>query len=473
VFARPHSTYISNDTKLITHHLSLILTFYAVAFSVSTFVITMSYHYRFYAFGSNGEGQLGLGYLADKILTTERVKTPPPHGNAGFRAIRSNGNHTLVLTEWGTVYGAGMNDQAQLGRPIPFKTTNVEQQGRRFVEFEELHQNVRLCAAAWQSSAYVLDVPYIPSSVRADRSPCNRSTIYTEGFGPHGELGRGYEKSTAEIKANPAIQEENQWLPVDFCGEFHYYVVDISAGQEHYVAVLSNGQVWGWGSARKGQLGDITPPALLEPTRISRKHIPFQAHRVVCGDKFTYVVADQESGLHTILGGDKYGLKKNMPNRVRGWKDIGATWGAIFVLFENGRLIGWGKERNWTLIPPNLPPIDRMAVGSDFILAVTKDQRLISWGWASHGNCGPFANLKPPVPPSGYITDRWVEITDIPGEIVTLGAGCSTSFVLTKVANSSAVKDDPIEFDLPAEEGIAQVVSVGDDKAKTKSGLEK
>lgn len=51
------------------------------------------------------------------------------------------------------------------------------------------------------------------------------------------------------------------------------HVVEVAAGVEHSVALCSNGQLFGWGSAKQGQLGtklrlgpaaSIFPPALIE-----------------------------------------------------------------------------------------------------------------------------------------------------------------------------------------------------------------
>ena len=121
-----------------------------------------------------------------------------------------------------------------------------------------------------------------------------------------------------------------------------------------------------------------------------------------------------------------------MPPHIKNWKQIGATWNAIFVLFDDGHLTAWGKDNLWELVPKGLPLIEKMAVGSEHVLALTKDGKLISWGWGKHGNCGNMEGLRDRVE-NDMVNGFWNTI-DIPGRIVFVGAGFCTSFVLTEVS---------------------------------------
>ncbi|KAI4693378.1 uncharacterized protein J4E88_001749 [Alternaria novae-zelandiae] len=211
-------------------------------------------------------------------------------------------------------------------------------------------------------------------------------------------------------------------------------MIDFAAGAWHYIAIMESGSVYGWGKARLGQLGDGLYGAIplggkgMAPSPI--EGIPFRPKKVVCGKDFTYLVSDPSQGKHHLLGKDKFNIISNMPEHVKNWKDIGATWHAIFVLINDGTLTAWGKENMWKLLPPNLPLLDKIAVGSDHILAVTKEGKLISWGWGKHGNCGDLSNIGAEMK-NDMVSGFWNEI-NIPGEIQTIGAGYCTSFVVTK-----------------------------------------
>lgn len=216
--------------------------------------------------------------------------------------------------------------------------------------------------------------------------------------------------------------------PLEF--RFQCEIKDIQAGHSHYVALLIDGTVWGWGSNAKSQLGVNLPSQVATPTQLT---LPFEGVcAVVCGKEFTYLVGNPQSGQHTILGKDKWSIQSNKPPQVSSWSSIHATWHSIYILFDNGTLQAWGKENNFQLIPPDLPLIKQFSAGSDHVLALTRDGMVLAWGNAEHGNCGDVASM-PVLGPGKYLTGTWYEITRIPGRIVSVHAGNATSFVVTEV----------------------------------------
>jgi len=352
---------------------------------------------QLYVFGSNGEGQLGIP-AADIVSTPTIVSDPPPL--EGLRAITGGDNHTLLLTSEGEVYGVGDNRKSQLV-PGPGMVS-------RFDTFTKIGGGFRFAAATCESSAFIIG-----------HDTLEQSMVHTRGTGQWGELG--YDNTNTDQAATDA---EAPPILIALPGK----VVDFAAGVWHYVALLEDGAVYGWGKARLGQLGEKLSGKVMIPTRVAG--VSFKPSKVVCGKDFTYLVGGPSSGEHTILGKDKFDIISKMPNDIMGYKDIGATWHAIFVLFEDGKLISWGRNAMWELIPPNLPPIDKIAVGSEHVLAVTKGGRLISWGWGKHGNCGDLSRLKEKVK-DDMVAGIWNEI-DVLGEMDFIGSGFCTSIVVTK-----------------------------------------
>ncbi|KAH7380119.1 regulator of chromosome condensation 1/beta-lactamase-inhibitor protein II [Pyrenochaeta sp. MPI-SDFR-AT-0127] len=349
-----------------------------------------------YVFGSNGEGQLGIP-AAEIVSTSTQVSNPPPL--EGLKLIRCGDNHTLFFTKEGVVHGVGDNRKHQLHSQLEDKP--------RLEQFEILQSGISFLAATCESSAYVF------SDINSAHS-----YIRTEGSGPWGELGRGHGVlNTMMMQCDrPSVLDP---LPSA--------VIDFAAGVWHYVAVLEDGSVYGWGKARLGQLGDKLTGKVMVPSKLAG--IPFKPMKVKCGKDFTYLVGNPATGEHILLGKDKFNIDSGKPQDVKGWKDIGTTWHAIFVLFDDGKLIAWGKENMWQLIPKDLPPIDEIAVGSDHVLAVTKEGKLISWGWGKHGNCGDLSKIDQEVE-NDMVSGFWNNI-DLPGKIETIGAGFCTSFVVT------------------------------------------
>jgi protein ATS1 len=345
-----------------------------------------------YVFGSNGEGQLGIP-AAEIVDSPTEVLNPTigccllPLNEISY--IGGGDNHTLFLTKSGVTYSVGDNRKGQLGtdKPAP-----------RLEPFRILSFNDSFAAATCESSACVAIHP-------AGDSQCLVKICGSNNWGELGSCDGTVEELLLEGR-----------------------IIDFTAGVWHYVAIMQDGSVYGWGKARLGQLGEALSGKVTTPTKI--EGIPFRPIKAVCGKDFTYLVGDPAEGKHHLLGKDKFNIISNMPEHVKDWKDIGATWHAIFVLFNDGTLTAWGKENMWQLLPPNLPLLDKIAVGSDHILAVTKQGRLISWGWGKHGNCGDLSKIEVEIK-NDMVSGFWNEIS-VPGEIETIGAGYCTSFVITR-----------------------------------------
>ncbi|ORY10414.1 regulator of chromosome condensation 1/beta-lactamase-inhibitor protein II [Clohesyomyces aquaticus] len=388
--------------------------------------------YTLYAFGSNGEGQLGIGNNHD---TPRPTRVPFTSSLSGTNLLRITGgaNHTLIHLDHcgGTVYGAGSNQYGQLE---PSRIDRLE-------KFRKLNQRITLCAAAQNSSAFI-------SNGNTKPNGNGRAMLFGLGISEWGELG-------PVVAAPEAYHEYGGWEPKKLF-RFPTNVIDFAAGAWHYVAVLQDGQIWGWGKGRNGQLGRGRPDENLIPSELDP--VDFQPVRVVCGKEFTYLVGDPVTGSHAILG-DRPTIRRGIPENVPGWKQIGASWNAVFVLFDDGRLIGFGKENLWELVPAGLPPIDNIAVGACHVLALTKAGNLLTWGWGEHGNCGLLDTERYP---KNIVSGRWVELLPPPGNVqaivtgasigeisdeergsleghtvLAVGAGASTSFVLLSEPSSA------------------------------------
>ena len=237
--------------------------------------------------------------------------------------------------------------------------------------------------------------------------------VLSHGKGFKGELGTG------------AI-DQSFWQRVPIYPPVGSCIVDLASGVGHTVVVLSNGEAYGWGNGRKGQIGE--PAEIVKSPRMIQ-NLDFPVKRAVCGREFTYFVGEAVEGRHEILGSDKWNVKSNAPSTAPDWAEIGASWGSIFVLKADGKIVSWGRNDHGQLASPGLPEIKHMAVGSEHVLALTNAGAVLSWGWGEHGNCGPDTDE------AGDVRDKWNEILvecDSHAEIVGVGAGCATSFVWTK-----------------------------------------
>lgn len=358
-----------------------------------------------YAFGSNSYGQLGINGRDDMsspqpcILSTADLFPYRPC------QIAAGGNHTLILTESGHLYCAGLNTDGRAGSTCSKAT--IEKTGFHEVDLGFSGAGIKLCSASWESSVFVT----------------LQDEVYTSGLGPYGELGNG---CTRSLEPQKLLN-----FPPPGTG-----IVDLSSGINHVVVILSNGEVYGWGNGRKGQLGK--PAGFVKVPR-KVESIGFKVVHAVCGREFTYLASDSQAGNHALLGADKWNIKSSAPTDIVGWKDIWASWGSILVLKRSGKVESWGRNDRGQLAPKNLPAIDQLAVGSEHVVALTISGQVVTWGWGEHGNCGQN------VDPVGDVKNRWNEIVIdsklSDAKVEGVAAGCATSFVWTR--NLPPNKENP------------------------------
>ncbi|KAI9786196.1 MAG: hypothetical protein M1839_007606 [Geoglossum umbratile] len=314
--------------------------------------------------------------------------------------IAAGGNHTIVLFSSGDAFAAGENRDGRCGYDAASAPPEAG-----FLRIAVLVSPLlvvdkfKLCTATWEATTFV----------------SHENKVYCCGIGLKGQLGLGdgvsYSTSPQRIRDFPPAGTE---------------IIDIASCMAHTVAVLSNGDVYGWGDGRKGQLGE--PAAIVWSPR-KFEGIPFPAIKAACGREFTYLAGSPAHGHHTVLGLSKWGVRSSMPDSVQGWKDIGASWGSIFVLKRDNHLLSWGRDDHGQLGPASVPDLQEIAVGSEHAIGLTPEGRLVAWGWGEHGNCGPGIDA------DGDVKGHWNEIPLPEGEpgVVTpisgIGAGCASSWV--------------------------------------------
>ena len=364
-----------------------------------------------YAFGSNGSGQLGIGHKEDvsSPILCDFVSGSQQHHGMPLN-VAAGGSHTLVVYSSGHVFLAG----SAKGHPI-------DQTAVECSIFSPLRIGpdlcgpafVRLCSATWEASLIAVD--------GAD------GMVLSIGSGERGELGRGTGLTTAMYHCVyfDGRSPTSGTLLENATSERHNATArDLASGVYHTVVVRADGDVYGWGNGRKGQLGE--PAGIIwSPRKI--EGLNFKVTRAVCGREFTLLAGDPRTGEFAILGTDKWQLKSQAPTSIMGWKDIGASWGSIFILNQTGKITSWGRDDHGQLAPDGLPLISKIAVGSEHVLALSNDSEVLVWGWGEHGNCGPDVDK------DGDVKCRWskVDISGINRRVVGVGAGCATSWLWT------------------------------------------
>lgn len=409
---------------------------------------------RVFAFGSNGSGQLAIGHTEDVSTPTECLFTTPAPTDK-ITKIVAGGNHTLLLTESGHVYTAGCNTDKRCG---PSQSPHYQDKNERepsqteenILRFRRLILTDRVTAkdidtfkcisATWEGSILV---------------PSMADKIFVLGSTPKGELGLGKDlaaRTPTQAFVKPGLTIPN-FPPAGTT------IVSVASGMGHTVAILSNGQVYGWGGSRKGQLGASLKDEKIVWSPAQVGGVPFFATGAVCGREFTVVLGQRAAGEFAVFGDEanRWGIM-GIPDSLRGssqgsgsgrkeYLDIEASWHGIYVHVSGhhsdseigldslngsaaGSLIAWGRNDRGQLPPPNFPPLSEIGVGSEHVLALLEDGSVATFGWGEHGNCGLDTDAR------GNVAGKYNLIPlpdDVPGaRVVGVSAGCATSWLIVE-----------------------------------------
>jgi protein ATS1 len=426
------------------------------------------------ALGSNGSGQLGLGHAEDVSEPTECLFYPPSTTNPatnpeiktgtatgkaagilegrGVKRIACGGNHTLILFDDGAVYAAGLgfehNEQGgdhghgddddgehKFKRVMLRRTTGAR---------EEVIDRFRDVCATWSASLFVAN------------TAGDEEVVIALGTGDKGELGLGASRTVTSASSSSGgyIIIDDSSIIQDF-PPAGTRIECIGSSAYHVVAVLSSGEVYGWGAARKGQLGggNSSRKVVWEPVRIRIGVDGFVPGCVACGREFTFVsgLVGEEYG-YTILGGEKWGIVSGPPSlqtlrKPGGRYSVSASWHGIYLhdgLDNSG--LAWGRNDRGQLGPLSLSPststnqqpirsdgVSQFVAGSEHAVALALDGRtVLACGWGEHGNCGSSTDEHGDV--KGRVSQLRLPdeiLQNDKAKVVRLAAGCATTWIVT------------------------------------------
>ena len=190
-----------------------------------------------WAWGTNNDGQLGIGTAFDNKNTPVQVKGPGGSGFlTGVTAISAHSRHSLALKNDGTVWGWGWNLYSQLGNDeslsIYHRYTPVQTKGPGGVGF-------------------LSGITAINAGHDHSLALKNDGTVWAWGNNMNGRLGDG----TTMPKRSPAqVLKGASPSGTSYLSD----VSAVSAGLAYSLALRKDGTLWAWGSNSNGKLGDGT-----------------------------------------------------------------------------------------------------------------------------------------------------------------------------------------------------------------------
>lgn len=328
-----------------------------------------------WSWGDNTYGQLG------RVTTGTSDSTPAWVSPTNDVVSLSLGEyHALALLQDGSVRAVGRGDFGQLGDGS--------------TDSSSTNSTINLVTPSLPSDARVV-------AVEAGRyyslALLSNGTVYAWGRNDVGQLGIG---NTTSPQASP----------VQISGLTD--VIALAAGDDHTLALKSDGSIWVWGDNPNGELGTGNNNPYTNPVPL----VGITARAIAAGGNHS--VALLADGTVRSWGfnssgqlGDGSTVSRNAPVAVSGLSDvvgIEAGYEFTLALLSNGTVKSWGNDASFQLgngpttgnqtTPVDVLGIDSgrtaraLAAGIFHGMALLDDGSVVAWGSNVRGQLGDGTN---------------------------------------------------------------------------------
>jgi len=189
--------------------------------------------------------------------------------------------------------------------------------------------------------------------------------------------------------------------------------VAVAAGEQHSLALRSDGTLVGWGMNTSGQ-ATVPPGTNYVAVAAGARHsLGLRSDGTIAGwglNNYGQINVPQGSNYVAVTGGEQHSLALRSDGTLVGWGDhssgqtncpLGSNYVAVvaggyysLALRADGTVVGWGTNNHGQL---NVPPGSNyiaIAAGMNHSLALRGDGKLVGWGSNFHGqtNCPPGNN---------------------------------------------------------------------------------
>jgi alpha-tubulin suppressor-like RCC1 family protein len=316
--------------------------------------------------GSNNEGQLGLGHTTD---VSEPTTVP---GSEGAIRLSAGEAHTNIVTESGQVRSWGANTEGQLGngalfrRQLPIHLQNINEPLENVVSGEYHTCALTQAGAMWcwggneygqvgnGSTQYVADpvtiindgVDQIYAGPYDTCALLDTSEVMCWGINPSGSLGTN----------DPSSRSTTPRFVVNESDEPITGIVDLGCGNSYICALKSDGSVFCWGANTHGQLGVPISDYSWRRNPIQVQNFPGMANALAVGAEYTCAISDtMDAYCWGVNHNGNLGLgysdsePHDTPSQVitldSNLVDVSAGYSQTCVLSNVGSVSCWGGEQ--------------------------------------------------------------------------------------------------------------------------------